>query len=101
MEPLSLRFPGINVDSTVDLGPLPLETIAAPALVISARDDLFNTLPAAEYAASRIADARLIVYDTGGHLLAGRGPQVRQATRAFLEHAGLLSPQAAAATPAP
>jgi pimeloyl-ACP methyl ester carboxylesterase len=38
-----------------------------PTLVISARDDLFNTLPAAEFAASAIPNAKLIVYETGGH----------------------------------
>ena len=37
--------PGINIDSNPDLPRLPLEEIRAPTLVISARDDLFNTLP--------------------------------------------------------
>lgn len=87
VEPLSLRYRGINVDSTPDLHELPLERISAPTLIVSARDDLFNTLPAARHAAGRIPGARLVVYDTGGHLLVGRGEQVRAEVRAFLEAA--------------
>ena len=89
VEPLSLRYRGINVDSTPDLHALPLEKISAPTLIVSARDDLFNTLPAATYAADRIPGARLVVYDTGGHLLVGRGEQVRSEVRSFLAAAGV------------
>ena len=91
IEPLSLRFAGINVDGNIELHPLPLEKITAPTLIISTPDDLFNTLPAAEYAASRIRDAKLIVCESGGHLLVGREKEVREAVRAFLAHAGLAS----------
>ena len=109
IQPLSLRFPGINLDSTPDLRPLPLEKISAPTLLLSARDDLFNTLPAAEFAASRIRDARLIVFETGGHLLVGHDEEVRAAVRTFLTRAGVMSlpvvatagPEAAASIPHP
>jgi len=88
VEPLSLRVRGINIDSTPDLHALPLERISAPTLIVSARDDLFNTEPAARYAADRIPGARLVVYDTGGHLLVGRGEAVRADVGAFLAAAG-------------
>jgi pimeloyl-ACP methyl ester carboxylesterase len=84
IEPLSLRFPGINIDSNPGLGRPALEVIHAPSLVISARDDLFNTLPAAEFAASTIPGAKLVVFDTGGHLLVGRQQGVRNAVSDFL-----------------
>lgn len=84
IEPLSLRFAGINLDSNPKLRGLPLEQIAIPTLIISARDDLFNTLPAAEFAASKIPGSKLIVYDTGGHLLVGHEKEVRTTVRAFL-----------------
>jgi pimeloyl-ACP methyl ester carboxylesterase len=84
IEPLSLRFLGINVDSTAELRELPLGQITAPTLVITARDDLFNTLPAAQFTASKIPGARLVVYDTGGHLLLGHEPEVRATIRDFL-----------------
>jgi pimeloyl-ACP methyl ester carboxylesterase len=100
IEPLSARFPGINVDSSGSLPGLPMEKIVAPTLIISARDDLFNTLPAAEFAASQIPGAKLIVYDTGGHLLVGRETEIRNAVSAFLARAGLASPANSAAQPA-
>ncbi|HEY5126323.1 MAG TPA: alpha/beta hydrolase [Bradyrhizobium sp.] len=84
IEPLSLRLPGINVDSGPDLRELPLARITAPTLIISARDDGFNTLPAAEFAASKIPNAKLLIYDTGGHLLVGHQEPVRTAVRSFL-----------------
>lgn len=89
VEPLSLRFPGINADSTLELRELPLEKIAAPVLIVSARDDLFNTLPAAEFTAGKIPGAKLIAYDNGGHLLVGHGQDVREQVRAFLAKAGV------------
>lgn len=87
VEPLSQRYRGINVDSTPKLHELPLERISAPTLIVSARDDLFNTLPAARHAADRIPGARLVVYDTGGHLLVGRGAAVRAEVKAFVDSA--------------
>lgn len=90
VEPLSLRFSGINIDSAPELHELPLEEITAPTMIISARDDLFNTLPAAEFAAGKIPGAKLVVYDTGGHLLVGHAQQVRKAVRVFLEGAGVI-----------
>jgi hypothetical protein len=48
---------------------------------------LFNTLPAAEFAAAAIPNARLVAFDTGGHLLVGRGSQMRALVREFLTKA--------------
>lgn len=92
IEPLSLRFPGINIDSTPELHELPLERIAAPTLVIAVRDDLFNTLPSAEHAARRIPGAELVVYDSGGHLLVGRWEDAGARVHRFLAAAGLTQP---------
>lgn len=85
IEPLSMRIAGINIDSAPDLHPLPLETVTAPTLIVSARDDLFNTLPAAEFAASKIPRSKLIVYDTGGHLMVGHERELLDTVRDFLE----------------
>lgn len=90
IEPLSMRFAGINIDTNPNLAPLPPNQIAVPTLVISARDDLFNTLPAAEYAAARIPGAQLVIYDRGGHLLVGREQQTRDLVTTFLRDAGLI-----------
>jgi 2-hydroxy-6-oxonona-2,4-dienedioate hydrolase len=77
--PLSMRIEGLRNDSAIALGPLPLERIKAPTLIVSARDDLFGTLPAAEHLAERIPGARLVVLDTGGHLCVGRQGEVNGA----------------------
>jgi pimeloyl-ACP methyl ester carboxylesterase len=87
MQPLSARMRGINIDSMGDLHDRPLEQVRAPTLVISARDDLFNTAAAAEHTATRISNAELVLYESGGHLLVGRGEETRAAVRAFLERA--------------
>jgi pimeloyl-ACP methyl ester carboxylesterase len=92
VEPLSQRVAGINIDSNPDFPRPDFEAIRAPTLVITARDDLFNTLPAAEFAAQNIANAKLVVYDSGGHLLVGRGPEVRKVVRDFLTEIGLSPP---------
>jgi pimeloyl-ACP methyl ester carboxylesterase len=85
--PLSRRFPGINIDSTPNLHPLPLETIRIPTFVMSARDDQFNTAPAAEYAAAHIPNAKLVIYDTGGHLLVGHETEAQKLINDFLTSA--------------
>ncbi|MFN3746513.1 MAG: alpha/beta fold hydrolase [Hyphomicrobiaceae bacterium] len=82
-QPLSFRTRGIAIDSQPD-AEQPFERIRAPTLVISARDDLFNTLPAARHAAGAIPGAQLVVYDSGGHLLAGRADDAARVVREFL-----------------
>ncbi len=87
--PLSERYAGINIDSTPPLAALALDSLDVPTLIISARDDLFDTLPPAEYAAARIPGARLVTFETGGHLLVGHRDEVRAAIADFLAQAGI------------
>ena len=55
-----------------------------PSLIITSRDDLFDTLPAAQHIADRIPNARLIVFDRGGHFLVDRREEVMAAVAALL-----------------
>lgn len=87
--PLSERARGIAIDSVSDPGAFSPGDVGVPTLIVSARDDLFDTVASAEYASSRIARSELIVYDTGGHLLLGHGPATREAVLRFLHDAGL------------
>ncbi len=71
--PVSTRATGLRDDTGLGkrLGPAALDAVRAPTLIISARDDGFGTYAAAEYTASRIAGAKFIGFERGGHLLVG------------------------------
>jgi 2-hydroxy-6-oxonona-2,4-dienedioate hydrolase len=86
--PVSLRAEGLKSDSAVGkhMAPAPLESIRAPTLVISARDDRYGTYASAQYTASRIAGARFIGFDEGGHTWVGHDDEVMS------EIAKLLAP---------
>ena len=77
--PVSLRAAGLRDDTRLgkSLGRYALESIRAPTLVVSARDDGFGTYAAAEYTASQISGARFVGYAEGGHLLVGHDAAVR------------------------
>jgi 2-hydroxy-6-oxonona-2,4-dienedioate hydrolase len=83
--PVSARADGLRNETKIatHLQPYALEAIRAPTLLISARDDGYGTYASAEYTASRIAGARFIGFDQGGHLWVGHDDEVR---RAVAEH---------------
>lgn len=83
--PLSSRVRGIAVDSSIELEPWPLERIALPTLIISAKDDLFGTLPGARFTAEHIPGAELKVLENGGHLMVGQSEQVENWVSDFLQ----------------
>jgi 2-hydroxy-6-oxonona-2,4-dienedioate hydrolase len=75
--PLSRRVRGILADGETRIARWPLGNIATPTLVVSAKDDLFNTLLAARWTAEHVPAAELMVLESGGHLLCGQGEEVR------------------------
>jgi pimeloyl-ACP methyl ester carboxylesterase len=77
--PVSARAEGLRSDTAVGkhLAPAALESIRAPTLVISARDDRYGTYATAQYTASRIAGAKFIGFDEGGHTWVGHDDEVR------------------------
>jgi len=85
--PVDARHAGIVYDARVQseaFGLLPLARIAAPTLWVSAEDDLYRTIRPARYGASAVSGARLITYETGGHLLLGRRADLWPRVAAFL-----------------
>ena len=76
--PVSARAAGLRSDTAVGkhLAPAPLESIHVPTLIVSARDDRYGTYASAEYTASRIAGAKFIGLDRGGHTWVGHNDQV-------------------------
>lgn len=77
--PVSLRAAGLRDDTRLgkSLDRYALETIRAPTLVVSARDDGFGTYAAARYTANQIRGARFVGFAEGGHLLVGHEAAVR------------------------
>ena len=78
IQPVSIRAKGLISDTAVGkhLTPSPLETVRAPTLIISARDDRFGTYATAKYTASRIPGAKFIGFDKGGHTWVGYDAEV-------------------------
>lgn len=88
--PVSSRAAGLRDDTRLGkrLGPYPLESVRAPTLVISARDDGFGTFAPARYTASRIPGATFLGFDEGGHLLVGHDAEVRARILQLLTSSG-------------
>lgn len=77
--PVSVRAQGLHDDSVLgkSLTRYPLETIRAPTLIISARDDGYGTYASAQYTASQIKDAKFIGFEQGGHVWVGHDEEVK------------------------
>jgi pimeloyl-ACP methyl ester carboxylesterase len=89
--PLRPRRQGAAFDGFVSnpaADSFPLEQLAVPALVISARDDPLAPDRYAATAASRIPGARLVTIERGGHLFLGHDAEVRKEIGAFVASAG-------------
>lgn len=82
--PLSKRIAGLQVDAAARIEGWPLERIKVPTLVISATDDLYGTLPGAGYTAEQIPNGELMILPSGGHLMVGRGDEVRERIASFV-----------------
>jgi 2-hydroxy-6-oxonona-2,4-dienedioate hydrolase len=76
--PVSARAQGLAHDTAAGkhLAPASLESVRARTLVISARDDRYGTYASAQYTASRIAGAKFIGFDEGGHTWVGHDDEV-------------------------
>ncbi len=90
-QPMSRRMPGMNLDAVQQNVPgierLPLKDIAAPTLVIHARDDTLIPFAQGQYNADNIPNARLVAFDYGGHLVFVLDA-VKAEIRAFLAQNG-------------
>lgn len=60
-----------------------LEDIHTPTLVIDAKD--VSTFPGSKYTAENIPKARLVAFETGGHMLIGHGEDTRKEVQKFLK----------------
>ena len=69
MNPVSLRAAGTRFDNTATMPNERIRAVRAPTLILHAVDDTLQLYRNAEFAASRIPDARLVRFERGGHLL--------------------------------
>ncbi|MEE4216830.1 MAG: alpha/beta hydrolase [Xanthomonadales bacterium] len=69
MNPVSLRSAGVSFDNKAKLPGERIAAIRAPTLVLHAEDDTLQLFHNAEFAASKIPDARLISFEAGGHVV--------------------------------
>lgn len=76
--PVSARARGLRSDTAAGkrLAPAALQTLHLPTLIVSARDDRYGTYASAAYTASRIAGAKFIGFDQGGHTWVGHDEEV-------------------------
>lgn len=77
--PVDARHDGMMYDARSQsgaFGVFPIDRITAPTLWISAEDDLYGTVRMARHGAVVVPGAKLMLYQTGGHLLLGRGPEM-------------------------
>ena len=93
--PLKARAAGLRYDTAAgkSMAPARLNLVQAPTLIISARDDRYGTYASAEHMVARIAGARFLGFETGGHTWIGHNDEVMNAI------AGLLDPAGAAGGP--
>ena len=87
--PMSMRYEGVKNDNKNDAAAIryPYESINAPTLLVSAKDDLFKTYPKAEYAAKYIPNAKFVPYESGGHLLLRHDSEVRNLVQQHISEA--------------
>lgn len=69
MNPVLPRAAGAAFDNQAQMPNERVEAIRAPTLILHARDDGLQLFHNAEFAASHIPGARLVSFETGGHLL--------------------------------
>lgn len=69
MQPASLRFRGVTFDHEARLPGKRIAAIEAPTLIVHARDDALQLYRNAVFAAVNIPHARLLSFETGGHMV--------------------------------
>lgn len=79
-----------DIRTTTPTAPdLPLEQLRMPVMLAAAADDPFKTGQVVRYSAPRIPGVRLLVFDTGGHVLVGQAERLRHEVQEFMNvHAG-------------
>ncbi len=88
--PITERSEGLRNDGRFAGQPrtVDYDRIKVPSFVISLEDDLFGTAIPARYIAGRIAGARLLIYESGGHIWIGHNDEMFAAVVEFIRQSG-------------
>lgn len=99
--PVTGRVAGLrNEGAAIDPGTgYELAAIAAPTLVVHARDDGINPFAIGVHTAKGIAGAELMALPDGGHLLLGHTDDVRDRVREFLKALAPTGPSGSKVSP--
>jgi pimeloyl-ACP methyl ester carboxylesterase len=85
--PASDRHAGLanDIRTTLPIAPdLPIEQLRMPVMLVSAADDPYKTAEIVRSSAPRIAGAKTVIVESGGHVLVGQDDRVRQEVQEFL-----------------
>jgi 2-hydroxy-6-oxonona-2,4-dienedioate hydrolase len=85
IQPVSQRYEGIkqDADNHQNRQWIALEQITAPTIIVDAKDVV--TYPGSKYTAEHIPNAKLVEFETGGHLLIGHGDEAIAAILQFIQ----------------
>jgi 2-hydroxy-6-oxonona-2,4-dienedioate hydrolase len=85
IQPVSQRYEGIRQDAEnhQNRQRVALEQITAPTIIVDAKDVV--TYPGSKYTAEHIPNAKLVEFETGGHLLIGHGDEAIVAILQFMQ----------------
>lgn len=85
MHPMSQRYPGtMNDGKMIDREGISSSSIAAPTLIIHAKDDALVSSSHADNSHRIIPQSRLVLFDTGGHAILSQVDKVRENVKQFL-----------------
>lgn len=102
MNPASLRSDGVRFDNRAAMPGERIASIAAPTLILHARDDGLQLYHNAEFAAATIPQAELVSFATGGHFLIGvQRSFIRKAIAGHILRTSLAVPPATGAARRP
>lgn len=92
MMPISERSEGARLDSSIsntdmlkNFDDYPVEDLRVPTLIFHAKDDKMAKYSDTEKAVPRFPNCTFISFETGGHLMAGNGEEIKKALKTFIE----------------
>lgn len=90
MLPIEQRSVGVEIDATLtnpdmarNFDDYPIENLQVPTLIFHAEDDRLASYADMEKAVQRFPDCTFIRFETGGHLMAGHGAEIKKALQDF------------------